>query len=428
MLIQFKLQNYRSYRDEVTLSMVASSLTEHPEHLISHCGFNLLRTGIIFGSNASGKSNLFKALIFMRRLVFVSHRRPSTSEIEAEPFLLDRMSAKEPSLFEIVFLSDECIYRYGFMVNTELVVREWLYIRNCSKYAREHMVFDRHAQEIELGQQHTLPEDIVSLMHGSLRKNALLISFLDQFNNSEAGQVIRFFNSLSIDVGRVRSFTRLPFVLEKKIVPHAWIERFLQLADLGIDGLEITKLTDTKTAQNEDIDSIYKEPYRGQSLKVSAVHKYYDHESDDTYTELFDLAHQESAGTNRLVDLAVKLYPVLKKGGVLIIDEIDNSMHYFLTRIVIELFQNPKTNPKHAQLIFTTHDIIHLDRHSFRRDEIWFVDKDYRNSSKLYSLAEFGVRKDASYDVDYLRGKYRAIPKVDFEDFALLLEEVNYEE
>ncbi len=421
MLVQFKVQNYRSYRDEVTLSMVASSLTGHPDHIVNNCGLNLLRTGVIFGSNAGGKTNLFKALMFMKHLVFSSHRRPSTSEIEAEPFLLDRLSASEPSFFEIVFISDECLYRYGFMVTTELVAEEWLYVKECSKYAREVMVFKRKKDDVEFSAQHILPEDMITLMKNSLRKNALLISFLDQFNQAEAVAIVRFFQDVSIDLGRLRRHLHLSNVLKRGIVPHAWIERFVQAADLGIDRLEVTDLNDQENMNNEYVDKYRTILNRSNSFTVSAVHNCYDAESDSIFTENFDLMHHESAGTNRFVDIAIIIYPVLKKGGVLMIDEIDNSMHYFLTRIVIELFQNKKTNPKHAQLIFTTHDIIHLDRHSFRRDEIWFVDKDYRSSSKLYSLAEFRVRKDASYDLDYLRGKYRAIPNVDFEKFAKLL-------
>jgi len=376
---------------------------------------------MIFGSNASGKTNLFIALSFMKTLVYSSNLRPSSQPIEAEPFLLDALSAKEASFFEIVFFSDDCLYRYGFEVNPERVIKEWLYSKKCVSYAREIMVFERSDGGIGFDPRNPLPDAITSIMDKSLRQNALLVSFLDQFNILEAGKVMRFFRSITIDIGRAKQFIPLTNTLERGLVPLPWIENFIRIADLGIDGLELETIQVDASERIEDHDLLINNTIRNGSPRISSLHKFYDPASNETKTKHFDLAHHESAGTKRLIDLAARLYPVLKNGEILVIDEIDNSMHYFLTRIVIALFQSPETNPKNAQLIFTTHDVIHLNRNDFRRDEIWFVDKDFRNSSKLYSLAEFKVRKDASFDVDYLRGRYRAVPKLEFDDFARLL-------
>ena len=161
------------------------------------------------------------------------------------------------------------------------------------------------------------------------------------------------------------------------------------------------------------------------TLSIKTIHQFYDPKEDVLKEVEFDMEKQESEGTKKFYCLAGLLYDTLKRGGRLFIDEIENSLHPFLTRIIIRLFQDKETNPKGAQLIFTTQNTLFLNKDNFRRDEIWFVEKAPDHSSDLYSLVEYklpkgSARKDASYAKDYIRGKYGAVPYVEYADFAEL--------
>lgn len=425
MFIEFSVKNYRSYKDKVTFSMVAGSGNELPDHVFETCDLKGLRSSVIFGANASGKSNLIYAIRFMRFFVLTSQTKTTSDQtIPTEPFLLSSADRNAPSEFEAVFLIAGFIYRYGFSVNSERVLTEWLVARECKPYKQEVTIIERNLDEYTLYKDIESNKIAVKYLKDLLRPNALLIGLLDQINYPHAKNVVRLMNSLYIETGsrylRGSSISQI----KNGSVPEKWIDRFMQVSDVGIERVQVETL-------NSDEASDKNAPHLLTNLfpntRILTSHKFYNELTCDYETVSFDLDRQESKGTQRLFDLAVIMYLVLKKGNVLLIDEIDTSLHYFLTRIVIELFQNPKTNPNNAQLIFTTHNITHLDRRNFRRDEIWFVDKDNQNSSQVYSLSEFKVRKDASFDLDYLRGRYKAVPIVDFESFAELLSEESHD-
>ncbi|MCB5270224.1 MAG: ATP-binding protein [Candidatus Cloacimonetes bacterium] len=418
MLIEFSVQNYRSFNQKVTLSMVASSIKEHPEHVFQACGLKLLKSGVLYGANASGKSNLVKAMAFMRNFILESQTKTSsTDSINAVPFLLNANSRKEPSMFEISLLLNESIYRYGFELTPKAVIKEWLYIKECTAYSREKLIWSRTEQSVE-------PQDIIDTSR--LRHNALLISVLNQNNDTHAKLIFEILHDMQVIQDTSALYQMTLELISAHEVPQAWVQQLLKAADLGIDDFEMHEQVmdwgKFMLMTNEEFN-IKNPPSQVKVFNTQALHKYYDSDLDSMNIARFDMQDKESLGTKLMFGFAGPLYQVLKSGGMLIVDEMDNSLHYFITKIIVELFQRKETNPNNAQLIFTTHDIIHLDKSRFRRDEVWFTEKNKENATSLYSLAEFKVRNDSSYGKDYLRAKYGAVPYTDFDKFARLVTE-----
>lgn len=420
MLIEFSVKNYRSYNERVTFSMLGGPGNELPKHIFEECGFRGLRSAVIYGANASGKSNLLKALKFMRSFIMISQIRPSTEVINVEPFMLEGHTMHEPSEFEVSFVANMTIHKYGFTATSAHVIREWLIIKKCTPRSQEKKIFERIESDFTYHPDMEDNQIAIKYIKQMLRPNALLIGLLDQVNYSHAVNVMRFAQSFSTDSESkyIRRST-LQFIGDE-VIPLEWLEKFLKVADIGIDSMSLERGAVDNDA-NPRLRLLVETPSRPKVTRILTKHRFYNRDSKEFEYSIFDLESQESKGTNRLLDIGARLYPILKNGGVLLVDEIDTSLHYNLTRIIIQLFQTPETNPNNAQLIFTTHDVNHLNKQSFRRDEIWFTEKDDSNSTRLFSLADFRVRKDASFDLEYLRGRYGAVPSVDFNSFASLI-------
>jgi hypothetical protein len=396
--------------------MVANSIKEHPEHVFKACGLKLLKTGVLYGANASGKSNLIKAMAFMRNFILDSQTKTSsTDSINAVPFLLNATSRKEPSMFEVSLLLNESIYRYGFEVTPKAVKKEWLYIKECTPYSREKLIYNRIEQSVE-------PQDLIDTT--KLRNNALLLSVLDQDNYIHAKSIFAILNDMQVIQDTGSLYQKTLELISSHEVPQVWVQQLLKAADVGIDDFimheQVLDWGKFMQMTNEEFN-IKNPPSQLKMFSTQALHKYFDSDLDSISVAKFDMQQTESLGTKLMFGFAGTLYQILKGGGILIIDELDNSLHYYITKIIIELFQRKETNPNNAQLIFTTHDVVHLDKTRFRRDEIWFTEKDKENATNLYSLAEFKVRNDASYGKDYLKAKYGAVPYTDFDKFAKLL-------
>jgi uncharacterized protein len=418
MFIEFSVANYRSFRDQVTFSMVASAISSKNSDLDTNNVFavteklNLLTSAAIYGANASGKSNLISAISFMRRFVMFAQRSTeATGGIDVEPFLLSTETANAPSLFEVTFALQDNRYRYGFEVTNERVEAEWLYVVANKPYAKESLLFEREGDQTKLGEKFSEGRDIIE----KTRPNALFLSVVAQFNGVIAQKVISWFRNCNIISGlsdtALLSFTMRQLSNDTSSEP---IKALMRRLDLGFEDLDV------------DIQSSIPEPdlpvLAGNNrivdrpiVIVQTQHKVYDDEGHPVHVQQFDMRRNESEGTRKLFALSGRLLDTLQNGKVLLIDEMDARLHPLLTKEIVKFFNDPAANPRHAQLIFVTHDTNLLDNTLLRRDQIWFVEKDDKGGSQLYSLVEFkidnrGVRNDASFEKDYIQGRYGAIP------------------
>jgi hypothetical protein len=436
MLVEFCVGNYRSFLDRATLSMVATNLRSQDKELDANNVFDatarlrLLRSAAIYGANASGKSNLVQALQFMRSFVMRSTEGTDPfGGIPVERFRLAAETEDKPSFFQVVFLrSDGTRYRYGFEVTGRRVETEWLY---STPKSIETMLFERRGDEFDFGPRFREGKDFVE----KVRPNALLLSTAGQWNNALAAQVIDWFRR-DLWVGSAltdRAMQDLTLArLERPETREAIVE-LVRAFDLGItdfvlqpaaqDALPVNSGPSDASALKRALAVIenWQARLEGQAarVQVKTLHKVFSANGDLAGIEEFDLHRDESEGTKKLFAMAGPLLAALEEGRAFVVDELDARLHPLITRAIIALFNSPESNPRDAQLVFATHDTNLLDRRYFRRDQIWFTEKDRRGSTQLYSLAEFRVRNDASYGRDYIRGKYGGVPYVgDLERFA----------
>lgn len=424
MLIEFSVGNFCSFRDRVTLSMVAAKLTSRDKSLDINNVFTLdgqpplLTSAVVYGANASGKSNLLGAMRFMQNFVIGSSEgTEATGGIGVDPFRLNIRTIQEPSHFEIVFILDGQRYRYGFEATRERVETEWLYT---VPKRSESLLFERRQDEVKVGAGFREGRKLAD----RTRPNALFLSVAAQFNGRVAQNVLGWFKRFGSASGLADMGMR--FYTERRLADGLDVGAVVDLVtrlDLGIMNIKI----ETRPVEDpafpvdlaEDIRTAFETILRhsrdegNQAIDVKTVHRMFDDAGQEEGMVEFDLDIDESAGTRKLFAMAGPLIKTLAEGRVLIVDELDSSLHPAMTREIVQLFNSEDTNPHHAQLIFTTQDTSLLSNELLRRDQIWFVDKDRRGSSTLYSLAEFrGVRNDKDYEGGYLEGRYGAVPYV----------------
>lgn len=407
MLIQFSFKNFKSFKDEVTLDLSATKITEFKERIVSIGNEKILPVAAIYGANASGKSNLYNAFEYMSKYVINSFQYGDEEEkfeqFRPTPFLFETTSSQSESSFEIYFTlphdKTEKTYNYGFCINKEGVTEEWL--NSKAKTSRNYnTIFYRNTEELDLS---GFPKSSRDNIQVALEKQVLIISLgaklkigkckdiRDWFMSNEfadfANPVTNFFMSHQLPKGFIND----------KHVQQKVVDYFASF-DETIKDFKIEDIP-----QNDD--------YEEKKVKIHALHKMIgSNELAEIPLEL------ESAGTLKMFALYPELQEVLEKGSVFFIDELNARLHPLLVRNFLLTFLNPEINTKHAQLLFTTHDTWQLSNQLLRRDEIWFVEKDNTGVSTLYSLADFKdddgtpIRKDESYEKNYLIGKYGAIP------------------
>lgn len=416
MLIEFTIGNYRSFGDPITLSLEAaaikseeSSVDENNIIPISK-NLNLLTSAAIYGANASGKSNLVHALVFMRELVINSARESQAEEpIKFEPFRLRTSNINKPGYFEVVFLIENQRYRYGFEVTSEKIVREWLFFTPSIREAR---LFTRENNQIEVN-PHYFREGLK--LEKRTRDNALFLSVSAQFNGEIALKVMKWFHNFKIisglnDIG-YRGYTIK--IYQRDPARKEQITNLVHTFDMGIEEIAIDKVDRSNMPLPKDMPDQLKKfilETEGDIFSTKTYHTQFDETGQPIDRVIFDLDQNESEGTKKIFYLSGPILDVLSSGKILVIDEMEARMHPLITKNIINMFNLIETNPKRAQLIFITHDTNLLDRKLFRRDQIWFTEKDSYGSSHLYSLVEFKPRNDESYERNYLRGKYGAIP------------------
>ena len=417
MLVEFTVGNFLSFKDKRTLSFEAGSISELPENVVKFGKYKLLRSAVVYGANSSGKSNLIKALDRMRDILLNSVKLNDKDELDYSPFLLSNQSEKAPTYFEIEFIISEKKYRYGFEYNNIEIVNEWLFIKDGTK--KEVAQFIRTPEGIGVSDDFKEGNGKES----STNNNRLFVSLVAQLGGSISKTIIEWFrnyNVLSgIDHKDYKGFT-LKMLHDKFNGCEESLSLFQKLK-LGFQDINVIEsefsISDLPNDLPEKIKVKISKDLRDKTvISVKTIHNKYDKNGKVVDSVLFDTEVQESEGTKKIIDLSGPVFDTLISGKILIIDELDAKLHPLLTKQIVALFNNHKTNPKNAQLFFATHDTNLLNYDLFRRDQIWFTEKDESEQTDLYSLVEFKlpdgskVRNDSNLEKNYIRGRYGAIP------------------
>ena len=413
MLIEFSVGNYRSFKDVVTFSMLAAPI-QHPDENIDRNNvfaatkeIDLLRSAAIYGANASGKSNLIRALSFMRDFAIDSAvGRRVKDPIDTEVYRLSQATDGKPSYFQIVFLIGSTRYRYGFEVDRQNVRSEWLYQTLRTK---ETQLFHREINKFVVS---TKFDDARPLVKNT-RNNALLLSVVAQFNGKISRDILNWFENISkiVNLDDEENYGTMSV---EALIENNRTEEIVTLVkglDLGIEDIKIVEIP-------------IPELQGFSRSEIKTAHWKYNDIGGKVETEDFDLDDEESAGTQKLFYISKLLIDILDEGGLLIVDELDARLHPLITCAIVKLFNSSKTNPRNAQLIFTTHDTNLLSCGLFRKDQVWFTEKNRYGATDLYSLVEYQIPDDAPFEQDYIRGRYGAVPFIG--DLSRLLGKRSY--
>jgi AAA15 family ATPase/GTPase len=429
MLVEFTVGNYKSFKEPVNFSMVAAPLTakdkslDHNNIVRVSNQLSILKCAGIYGANASGKSNLIKAIRFMRNFVLNSSKETQFNDIiPIDPFRLSTETVDKPSFFEIVFITDGHRYRYGFEANTERVINEWLFYVPKTREAR---LFERRDGKFRIMEDFREGKEL----HDKTRDNALFLSVVAQFNGATSQLILKWFRDLNVISGLYDTMAQTQTISMLDSGHHKDdILQLIKSLDAGIYDIQINKepiddLLPTNVPTTPErirgaFSTIFEELKKLskdrplETIGLQAIHRKFNENGEVASLELFDVENNESDGTKKIIKIAGLLVDTLLKGKTLIVDELEARLHTLITRSIINLFNSSATNSKNAQLIFATHDTNLLSKDIFRRDQIWFAEKDRFGVTHLYSLAEYKVRNDASFESDYIRGRYGAIPFV----------------
>lgn len=418
MLLQFNFKNFKSFRDDTTLDLTATKISEYSNHVISIGNERVLPIASIFGANASGKSNVLEAFRYMATYVVMSlnyggddTKKKNKSEfLNPTPFLFDSHSKNSESSFEVYFTSSaetgSKTYNYGFTVNDTGINEEWLNYRAKTSRGEFKRIFYRNGSSLDLSGIAPKSQENLRI---ALEKETLLVSLGAKLKIAKL-KIIRdwFLNTELANFGRPVENYFLSELLPDNFVESKEVQQnvvnYFSSFDPSIIGFNVEKL------ETDDEKGSLK-------VKIDSIHKMIDSEG----TIAIPLK-MESAGTLKMFALYPLLQEVLQTGSVLFIDELNSRLHPLLVRAFIVTFLNSETNPNHAQLVFTSHDPWLLNGNMLRRDEVWFTEKAPTGISSLYSLADFvdddgiKIRKDENYEKNYLLGKYGAIPTMQLFD------------
>lgn len=415
MLVEFSVGNFLSFKTKTILSLAATSIKEHVDtNIFSAERLDLLKGAVIYGANTSGKSNFIRAMSTMRRLVLQSFEQSSIDELDIIPFLLNTDTEKSPSFFETVFIIDNIRYRYGFEVDDKQIHAEWLF--EAPKNA-EKPLFIRESDGIEVMKGFPEGKDLEE----RTRENALFLAVADQFNGKIAKKIMQWFNNfITISGLSHERYKAVTFDMLENEQTNSKLLNFYKKLDLGFDDITIGKKPfDPKELPKDMPENLVKQlvtDFEGAfKIDIKTIHKKYDSKGKYVGNVEFDMRSQESSGTNKLFNISGPVFDVLNDGGVLVVDELEASLHSLLTLAITKLFNSKEFNRNNAQLIFATHDTNLLYYGNYRRDQIYFIEKDKYGSSGIYSLVEYKeegktVRKDRSFEKDYMEGRYGGIP------------------
>ena len=402
MLIRFSFKNFKSFKNENCLDMEATSLKEHEYNVAKTENGEYLKVSAIYGANASGKTNVLQAFDYMKKRILVSDDSKKNSLIDEEN-IYSFMINNDPIALEVEILAkNNKIYKYGFEVLKDTIISEWLFEKRVNKF---YAIFERENNNVSMKPNKI--SDLVNIDERTLFLN--IYSKIDR-NNEDFNNVYDWFvNSMYLDLGNPNFERFINNRVSLKILSDenykTELLKFIKTFDSGIEGIRTTPDSIEAVKSNNGIIDI-EVLHRGENGEEKALPFYL-----------------ESNGTRKMFYLFDFFMDALKNGMVLFVDELDAKLHPLLTRYIINLFHNSDTNKGNGQLIYSTHDTVNLNKDTFRRDEIWFAEKDKDGISTIYSLADYKindvkVRNDATYNKDYLSGRYGAIPVL--EDFEVL--------
>lgn len=423
MFVQFSFKNYLSFKDEATLSMLTAKIKSKDKNLDKRAVFNafpdidLLKTAVIYGANGSGKSNVFSALSFMKKMVINSSKESQADEdINVLPFKLNPKFEDAPSSFEIILIINNKLYEYTFAAVRNKITSETLSV--IEKNKDEVVLFERNTKKINVHKQFKEGTGLEK----RTRKNALFLSVCANFDGEVSKSVIRWFRKIRIIQG-MSDVGYLPFTVkllddENK---RKKIKSIIDMFDLDIVNISKSRNDQVETRKSELLDALFttiKKDTRFKNLSfpqsnplgVATTHNRFNDEGIFVDTINFDLSENESEGTKKLIALAGPLMDTFDNSHILFIDEFDARLHPLITKKIIRMFNSLDINKNNAQLIVATHDTNLLDKDELRRDQIWFAEKDSLGGSHLKQLVEYKVRNDASYRKGYFEGDFGAIP------------------
>lgn len=413
MIIDFSVKNFRSIAEKVTLSLIAGKGNELEQNVYSleePTKLNLLRSAVIYGPNAAGKSNIIQAITTMADMIVESATGSKASDlIDVTPFKLDSSLTKQPSEFEIDFIVEGVRYQYGFSATAERIYEEWLYAFPKSRPQKWFIrVWDIEEQDYKWDFGSSLLGE-KQIWVKSTRENALFLSTAIQLNSKQLKPIHEwFYNKFKFTAlkGWDHEYSAKQCLDEKKDI----VLSFLQAADVGIDDILVTKEkfnpNDLPDDMPDALKQLFVDSMQGQDeYKVKTLHK------DEAGNLIPFNLQDESQGTRKIFSFAGPLAHSLLTGNVLFIDELNDNLHPKLVEFIVSLFHSPKVNHKGAQLIFTTHETSILNQDIFRRDQVWFVEKDKKRSTQLFPLSDFSPRKGReNLEASYLDGRYGALP------------------
>lgn len=432
MLIQFSVKNYRSIKDEAELQLITDagkellgSNTFAPNSKGAN-NFRLMKSAVMYGANAAGKSNIINALSKMQWLVqFSAVKLQAGAPLDIEPFKFAEDSISQPTEFNVDFVTDGIRYQYGFSARNERVLEEWLFAypngRAQTWFMRE---YDAETDDYNWTKD-TYLTGSKATWKDATRDNALFLSTAIQLNSKQLAPVYQWFSKILRIIGTdglsYHQTAQQILTVEKS---RDDVLAFLKSGDLGIDDIRVRENRRSHNLLNRslpDTDSAWERIGREigeRALKSGLIPDRYltvetGHRLEDGSLHYLDLK-DESDGTQRMFAFAAPLVEGLQDGAVIFIDELNNSLHPTMVKFLVSLFNSAEENPNNAQLIFTTHETSILSQDVFRRDQIWFCEKNKAQSTSLYSLSDFKVRKGAdNIERNYLSGKYGALPFID---------------
>lgn len=414
MLIQFSVTNFLSFRDEVILSLSTNKDDSHKENLLSYKNERILPSVAIYGANAAGKSNLHKAMSAAIRMIRSSNNLQIDQPLMITPFLLDENSRNNKTKFEFIYVYNGIKYEYGFVLDTQYVWEEYLYEYRSSKPS---MIFERSNINTYRFTSKSKPQ--LSKIVDKNTSNKLFLATATSWNSDLTKDAYMWFSNM-VDTYDSQNLEELMFKEFEKNDDslNEFMLHLLQKADINITNFNYEKNKQDANQILMDIEDFINLRFKDSGIlkqpKIMTSHQVIENGKKQEYElNYFD----ESNGIKRLFTYGPVLKNALENGKTIIIDEIDNALHPAMTKSLIEMFQNPNINKKSAQLIFNTHEISLLDLNLFRRDQIYFVEKDNKTGvSDLYSLDDFSPRKSENIQKGYLQGRYGAMPVVNLED------------
>lgn len=438
MIIDFTIKNYRSFKEASSLSLVAEGL-KNDGISIRETGFkdNLLPVVGIFGQNAGGKSNIIKAFAYMQNAVLNADyiNAPVNKHPLLQPFLLNKSSHSEPIHFELSLWDEQnnTQYNYGFKVGAKGVVSEWLELTDRPDIKkRTRLIFERIGKQFNFDT--TVKEDLEPIAKRVL-DTALAINVFANLADPLSGRLVELISPKNIKiVDGTNTDQLMGYALDRCYTDEklrAKVIRFIKNSDIDINEVSVDRtlfsVEELPAGIPDELKALMNSTGQpNYNYRITSKHSMYDDDGkklDSSYD--FNFGEQESLGTQKLLALATILIDALNSGETVLFDELGSSLHPFLTKKIVELFQSPKSNKNGAQLIFTSHETFLLNKTSLgnkfdlRRDQIWFADKSADESSTLRCLSEYKTKKEYELSKRYLEGRFGAVPVLKFEEGEL---------